>query len=78
MNTRSQLEQDLLDSGKTYSLLAAQTLAIERQSPLPHSDLWLQLRALEEQRRTALWAYNRIFAQLQAGNFATEAERKEA
>jgi hypothetical protein len=75
MNTRSQLEQDLLNSGKTYSLLAAQTLAIERQSPLPHTDLWHQLRALEEQRRTALWAYNRIFAQLQSD---TETERKEA
>jgi hypothetical protein len=78
MKTRLQLEQDLLDAGKTYSLLAAQTLTIERQSPPQHTDLWRQLRVLEEQRRSALWAYNRIFAQIQTDSFANEPERKEA
>jgi hypothetical protein len=73
-----QLEQDLLDAGKTYSLLAAQTLTIERRSPPQHTDLWRQLRVLEEQRRSALWAYNRIFAQIQTDNFADDPERKEA
>jgi hypothetical protein len=78
MKTRLQLEQDLLDAGKMYSLLAAETLTIERQSPLQHSELWHELRVLEEQRRTTLWAYNRIFAQIQNESFTAEPERKEA
>jgi hypothetical protein len=78
MKTRLQLEADLVDAGKTYSLLVAQTLTIERQSPPQHTDLWRQLRVLEEQRRSALWAYNRIFAQIQTDSFADQPERKEA
>jgi hypothetical protein len=78
MKTRLQLEQDLIDAGGIYSQLVKQTLSIERQSPSPHTPQWHELNVLKDQRRTALWAYNRIFAQLKVGAFQEESERKEA
>jgi hypothetical protein len=78
MKTRFQLEHDLLEAGKTYSQLAEQTLCLERQCPAPHTDLWQELSVLIESRRTALWAYNRIFAQLQAHAVDMEPETKQA
>jgi hypothetical protein len=67
--TRFQLESDLQNAGKEYSQLAVKTLSIERQHPQPDSDLSTELHVFEEQRRAALWAYNKIFAQLHALNY---------
>jgi hypothetical protein len=74
MKTHSQLETDLLQAEKAYQPLSEHTVSIKRQLPHPQSSAWHELRVLEEQRRSALWAYNRIFVQLQD----VEQERKEA
>ena len=78
MKTHSQLETELLQAEKVYRELSEVTVSMERQLPPPHSNAWHELRVLEEQRRSALWAYNRIFVQLQNNKVDVERERKEA